>query len=676
MIMSRSGPAIPGEPATTGNSRYRERTMTSRSPFDARRTITAPLLAVLLASLLPMPARATPTPDAERWIPRLDSEDAFEARRAETELRRLADEALLPLAEHWRTSAGRERLLVESLLDELVGRFLEHLESEFRSLQLDQAELLELTRLQQDLEDLERLREEQKKWRADIPEFQEKAVTWLTWKNQDDRRRLVKSGAAAPEDADGAWKERDEKLWERLSAQVAEIREQNPDFEATMPSWARLRRLESMSSRLADSYGEVAVLRRDDLEQRIAEREPRVDELIAQLQQIGLPAFSGLAARREWLILEGTPADDKLRSVVAVLFDELLASKLDQLLEKDASAVFPEGEPFELERHHLAAFWEIEIERRGKRQDDAETWLKRHLDATLDDLSASLPKARKRAAIELWRRGDRGRVALESTLPPEENEDKDTRRTATGSPRPGSDHSFLASLLEWRIHPEVYGRVGIHFRDYRQLSYAARKRKIFQYARAADIACVPTLRAILFRDDLESSMQLKYAAARALLTQVRDRTGFLYLQSRYPELQMVRPEFSRDLLLLQGLAYVQSKDYANAVTEFQKILAEFPFDFEGNYHLAFAYLLLKDYKKAVHYFEIAARINSKDQLTLYNLACAYSLDKNLPKALEVLDRSVDAGFDDADHLEKDRDLDPIRGEPKYREILEKCRAKG
>ena len=44
---------------------------------------------------------------------------------------------------------------------------------------------------------------------------------------------------------------------------------------------------------------------------------------------------------------------------------------------------------------------------------------------------------------------------------------------------------LVEGLLRWRIPPEVYERVGIHFNDYPQLPFAARRRRIFQYARAA-----------------------------------------------------------------------------------------------------------------------------------------------------------------------------------------------
>jgi tetratricopeptide (TPR) repeat protein len=54
---------------------------------------------------------------------------------------------------------------------------------------------------------------------------------------------------------------------------------------------------------------------------------------------------------------------------------------------------------------------------------------------------------------------------------------------------------------------------------------------------------------------------------------------------------------------------------------------------------------------------------------LHNAACIYSLSGNKLKALEYLDKSLDAGFDDYDHLVNDRDLISLTVLPQYKAIL-------
>lgn len=56
---------------------------------------------------------------------------------------------------------------------------------------------------------------------------------------------------------------------------------------------------------------------------------------------------------------------------------------------------------------------------------------------------------------------------------------------------------------------------------------------------------------------------------------------------------------------------------------------------------------------------------------LHNAACVYALSGNKTKALEYLDKSLDAGFDDYNHLVNDRDLVSLTVLPQYKTILAK-----
>lgn len=62
-----------------------------------------------------------------------------------------------------------------------------------------------------------------------------------------------------------------------------------------------------------------------------------------------------------------------------------------------------------------------------------------------------------------------------------------------------------------------------------------------------------------------------------------------------------------------------------------------------------------------------------DGLAHYNLACSLALLDNRREALEELRMAVEYGYDDLEHLEIDRDLDCLRGEPGYDAILRKLR---
>ena len=58
----------------------------------------------------------------------------------------------------------------------------------------------------------------------------------------------------------------------------------------------------------------------------------------------------------------------------------------------------------------------------------------------------------------------------------------------------------------------------------------------------------------------------------------------------------------------------------------------------------------------------------------YNLACSLCLCASREQALDALERAVDLGYDDPDHLEADLDLTALRAEPRFQALLEKLRA--
>lgn len=81
----------------------------------------------------------------------------------------------------------------------------------------------------------------------------------------------------------------------------------------------------------------------------------------------------------------------------------------------------------------------------------------------------------------------------------------------------------------------------------------------------------------------------------------------------------------------------------------------------------------KVYGKAEADYLEALKLNPPDALRstlLYNLACAYSLESRADEAIERLKQSIEAGFRDFKHMQKDKDLDHIRDDPRYKELIE------
>lgn len=74
---------------------------------------------------------------------------------------------------------------------------------------------------------------------------------------------------------------------------------------------------------------------------------------------------------------------------------------------------------------------------------------------------------------------------------------------------------------------------------------------------------------------------------------------------------------------------------------------------------------------SVKRFQAAIELDPASPDAYYNIACAYSKKGDKPKAIDWLEKSLDKGFDDAAHIDKDADLDAIRGERRFLEVMAK-----
>jgi tetratricopeptide (TPR) repeat protein len=70
---------------------------------------------------------------------------------------------------------------------------------------------------------------------------------------------------------------------------------------------------------------------------------------------------------------------------------------------------------------------------------------------------------------------------------------------------------------------------------------------------------------------------------------------------------------------------------------------------------------------------VAAR--PADPTAHYNLACRYALLKQADMALGALRKAVELGYRDFLFMEKDRDLESIRKDPRFRQLVREYRSK-
>ena len=63
------------------------------------------------------------------------------------------------------------------------------------------------------------------------------------------------------------------------------------------------------------------------------------------------------------------------------------------------------------------------------------------------------------------------------------------------------------------------------------------------------------------------------------------------------------------------------------------------------------------------------QLRPSDALAHYNLACSYALLRRPDQAIKTLRRAVELGYRDFRYMREDRDLDTIRHDPRFRQLL-------
>jgi tetratricopeptide (TPR) repeat protein len=69
------------------------------------------------------------------------------------------------------------------------------------------------------------------------------------------------------------------------------------------------------------------------------------------------------------------------------------------------------------------------------------------------------------------------------------------------------------------------------------------------------------------------------------------------------------------------------------------------------------------------------QLRPDDPLAHYNLACSYALLKKNELALKTLRHAIELGYRDFRYMREDRDLDAIRHDPRFRQLLREFESK-
>jgi tetratricopeptide (TPR) repeat protein len=63
------------------------------------------------------------------------------------------------------------------------------------------------------------------------------------------------------------------------------------------------------------------------------------------------------------------------------------------------------------------------------------------------------------------------------------------------------------------------------------------------------------------------------------------------------------------------------------------------------------------------------QLRPHDALAHYNLACSFALLKRPDQALKTLRKAIELGYRDFRYMREDRDLDSIRHDPRFRQLM-------
>ena len=80
-----------------------------------------------------------------------------------------------------------------------------------------------------------------------------------------------------------------------------------------------------------------------------------------------------------------------------------------------------------------------------------------------------------------------------------------------------------------------------------------------------------------------------------------------------------------------------------------------------------------DYATALQFAEEMHKLRPHDVSAIYNIACFHCLVGHKDRAYTWLEKAIEAGYDDAEHLVSDDDFTTIRGEERFRKLVARVR---
>lgn len=120
------------------------------------------------------------------------------------------------------------------------------------------------------------------------------------------------------------------------------------------------------------------------------------------------------------------------------------------------------------------------------------------------------------------------------------------------------------------------------------------------------------------------------------------------------------------------------REYARTANQ-QKVKVEYDdkSSRDGQYWFSRGYELHQSdrYQQAIEAFAHSIDLGYRQATAMYNIACGFALLNDKENALTWLERSFALGFDRTDLLREDSDLDPVRSDPRFQQLITRVSAK-
>jgi tetratricopeptide (TPR) repeat protein len=115
--------------------------------------------------------------------------------------------------------------------------------------------------------------------------------------------------------------------------------------------------------------------------------------------------------------------------------------------------------------------------------------------------------------------------------------------------------------------------------------------------------------------------------------------------------------------------------YEESEKYFLKSIELDPINYNYYIGLAYTYLRIGRYNESKEAFLKSIELEPEISFNYYNMACLYSLQGMTDESLEWLEKALEKGFDNFDHLETDPDMENAREAPGFKDLVKKYRKK-